>query len=243
MPNSSFQFKQFTIHQDKCAMKVTTDSCLFGAITANALQTGKYEPVRILDIGTGTCLLSLMIAQKNDKVIIDALEIDKDAFSQAMENAAASPLKEKINVIHGDAREFNEQNKYDVIISNPPFYINELKSGNTKKNTAHHSNELELEDLLDVIKKNINMTTGKFFLLLPYKRHAEIMDLLKDKGAYLINEILIRQSVNHEYFRIVIEASFVFTAEPVRNEISIKDESDKYTAGFTELLKDYYLYL
>lgn len=224
-------------------MKVTTDGCLFGAITANALRTGKHEPIRILDIGTGTGLLSLMIAQKNVETIIDALEIDTDACLQATENITASPFRERIKVLHGDAREFNAQNKYDVIISNPPFYINELKSGNIKKDTAHHSSELELDDLLDVIKRNINTTTGKFFLLLPYKRHAEIIYLLKNKGAHLLKETLVRQSINHGYFRIVIEASFVFTTEPVRNEISIKDENDKYTEGFTELLKDYYLYL
>jgi tRNA1Val (adenine37-N6)-methyltransferase len=243
MANSSFQFKQFIIHQDKCAMKVTTDSCLFGAMTADAISKEKFEANRILDIGTGTGLLSLMIVQKNNQAIIDALEIDKDACSQATENINASPFKERINIRQVDAREFTAENKYDVIISNPPFYANELKSGNAKKDTAHHSNELELDDLLDIIKRNINITTGRFFLLLPYKRYDEITNLLKDKSAYLITETLVHQSVNHNYFRIIIEASFVFIAEPMTKEISIKDKDDKYTAEFTELLKEYYLYL
>ncbi len=243
MPNSSFQFKQFIVRQDKCAMKVTTDACLFGAIAANAIQNGNYEARRLLDIGTGTGLLSLMIAQRNNAATIDAIEIDKDTCSQAMENITASPFKERINILHGDARAFTAENKYDVIISNPPFYTNELKSGNTKKDTAHHSNELELDDLLDIIKRNINATTGKFFLLLPYKRYDEIIDLLKDKGAFLIKETLVRQSFNHDYFRIILEASFSFITEPARKEIAIKDEDDKYTAEFTGLLKDYYLYL
>jgi tRNA1Val (adenine37-N6)-methyltransferase len=243
MPNPSFQFKQFTIHQDKCAMKVTTDSCLFGAITAAAIQDKNYPARRILDIGTGTGLLSLMIAQKNNKAIIDALEIDKDACSQAMENISASPFKERINVLHKDAREFISENQYDIIICNPPFYTNELKSGDTKKDTAHHSNELELDDLLDIIKTNINPATGRFFLLLPYKRHEEVIGLLKNKEIYLMTETFVRQSVKHDYFRIILEASFSFITEPVTKEISIKDENDKYTAEFTGLLKDYYLYL
>ena len=243
MPNSSFQFKQFIIHQDKCAMKVTTDSCLFGAITADAISKEKFEANRILDIGTGAGLLSLMIAQKNSKAIIDALEIDKDACEQAMENITASLFKERINILHGDAREFTVENKYDLIISNPPFYTNELKSGNTKKDTAHHSNELELDDLLDIIKRNINTVPGRFFLLLPYKRYNEAIDLLNKKAAYVITETKVRQSVKHDYFRIILEASFSFITESVIKEISIKDEDDKYTAEFTGLLKDYYLYL
>jgi tRNA1Val (adenine37-N6)-methyltransferase len=243
MPNSSFQFKQFTIHQDKCAMKVTTDSCLFGAIAAAAIKNRNYPAQRILDIGTGTGLLSLMITQKNSQSLIDALEIDKDAFFQAQENISASSFKERINVINGDAREFISENKYDIIISNPPFYTNELKSGNVKKDTAHHSNELELNDLLDIIERNINPTAGSFFLLLPYKRNDEIKNLLKKKEAYLIAETLVRQSVKHKYFRIIIEASFSIAAEELSKEISIKDKDDKYTTEFTELLKDYYLYL
>jgi tRNA1Val (adenine37-N6)-methyltransferase len=243
MANSSFQFKQFIIHQDKCAMKVTTDSCLFGAMTADAISKEKFEANRILDIGTGTGLLSLMIVQKNNQAIIDALEIDKDACSQATENINASPFKERINIRQVDAREFTAENKYDVIISNPPFYANELKSGNAKKDTAHHSNKLELDDLLEIIKRNINTVSGRFFLLLPYKRYNEAIDLLKTKEAYLITEIPVRQTVNHDYFRIILEASFSFITGPVTKEISIKDEGDKYTAEFTGLLKDYYLYL
>jgi tRNA1Val (adenine37-N6)-methyltransferase len=243
MPNSSFQFKQFIIHQDKCAMKVTTDGCLFGAITATAIQGSNCPAQKILDIGTGTGLLSLMIAQQNNEAIIDALEIDEDAFSQAMENVSACPFKERINVINGDARKLISQNKYDAIISNPPFYTNELKSGNAKKDTAHHSNELELGDLLDIIKRNINPATGIFFLLLPYKRYDETIDLLKKKAIYLVNMTLVRQSVKHNYFRIILEASFSFITEPATKEISIKGQNDIYTSEFTGLLKDYYLYL
>jgi tRNA1Val (adenine37-N6)-methyltransferase len=224
-------------------MKVTTDSCLFGATTAAAIQDRNYPAQRILDIGTGTGLLCLMILQKNNQTVIDALEIDKDACEQAMENVLVSSFKERIKVIHGDAREFISENKYDIIISNPPFYTNELKSGNTKKDTAHHSNELELDDLLDIIERNINPATGRFFLLLPYKRNDEIKNLLKKKEAYLIAETLIRQSVKHKYFRIIIEASFTIAAEEISKEISIKDKDDNYTTEFTGLLKDYYLYL
>ncbi len=127
MANSYFQFKQFTVHQDRCAMKVTTDSCLFGSWIADKIEKEDSAISNCLDIGTGTGLLSLMVAQKNAGIKIEAIEIDNDASSQAKENIASSPFSENINVIHADVKEYVLENKYDIIISNPPFYEKELK--------------------------------------------------------------------------------------------------------------------
>src|SRR5882724_8546870 len=123
MANTYFQFKQFTIHQDRCAMKVTTDACLFGAWATVGIRKLAPEAKTILDIGSGTGLLSLMIAQQCD-VLIDAVEIDKAAAAQAKENSTASPWKEKIMVIEGDIRYMARYpiNRYDIVICNPPFY-------------------------------------------------------------------------------------------------------------------------
>ena len=144
MANSYFQFKQFTIRQDRCAMKVTTDGCLFGAWAAEKINSvthpdyfGKELVINsCIDIGTGTGLLALMMAQQS-KLFIDTIEIDKDAFEQASENIAASPWAGRIKIIHRDAKGFTSQNKYNVIISNPPFYEKELKGQDAKKNLAH----------------------------------------------------------------------------------------------------------
>ena len=131
MANPYFSFKQFTVRHDRCAMKVTTDSCLFGAWMARELQqlSGIQD---IWDIGTGSGLLSLMVAQKNN-VVIDAIEIDPAAAAQASENSSASPWSENIRIIHEDVRTADPGKKYDVIISNPPFYERELPPATTEK--------------------------------------------------------------------------------------------------------------
>jgi tRNA1Val (adenine37-N6)-methyltransferase len=240
MSNSFFQFKQFIIRQDRCAMKVTTDACLFGALTPTLSRSGEGGE-RVLDIGTGTGLLSLMFAQKNSNSIIDAIEIDDEAFQQANENIAASPFADRIHAILGDARSFSFDKKYDLIISNPPFYENELRSEKKNKNVAHHGEELSFRELFVVIKNNLS-DEGSFFLLLPYKRYNEIREILFELGLAITQLIFIRQSIKHDYFRIILEGKLKLDGrESGLNEISIWDEQQQYTEEFTVLLKDYYL--
>ena len=223
-------------------MKVTTDACLFGAWTAKRVWSQESGVNTILDIGTGAGLLSLMLAQQL-RAAIDAIEIDKDAFEQAKENIAASPWSDRIKVFHGDARSFHFPAQYDLIISNPPFYENELQSNDPKRNLALHSHELLLDELLQVIKSNLSFS-GIFFLLLPYKRHDEIKDVFRKHDLSILQIIFVRQSVKHDYFRIIVMGKSE-TAEAVEtsfDEIAIIEEQ-QYTPKFVELLKDYYLYL
>ena len=226
-------------------MKVTTDACLFGGLTPTLsipIAFGREGEKQVLDIGTGTGLLSLMCAQKNPGFIIDAIEIDEEAFEQAKENVSASPFVNRIQVIYGDARNFSFDKKYDLIISNPPFYEHELKSKKENKNVAHHGEELSLIELFDVIKNNL-AEHGTFFLLLPYKRYKETRNILSEHGLTLTRLIYIRQSTKHDYFRIVIEGKLKqdSSQEMEINEISIWNDEGKYTEEFSVLLKDYYL--
>lgn len=240
MPNTYFQFKQFTVHHDRCAMKVTTDSCVFGAWCAQQIKNGTTGNKTLLDIGTGTSLLSLMIAQKND-LLIDAVEIDTDAAAQAKENITSSPWKNNITVFHNDILSFQPNKKYDFIISNPPFYENELASGKHKKDLAHHSYGLSLAQLLYFIKNHL-AADGQFFLLLPYKRMKETEDLILKHELFIHTKLIVQQSVTHSPFRIVIKAS---RKNIPSNEVhlSITDENRHYTQDFIALLKDYYLHL
>ena len=242
MKNSWFQFKQFLIHQDKSAMKVTTDSCLFGAWVADHLKN-ENAVQSILDIGTGTGLLALMIAQQTS-ARIDALELDPSAALQAKQNSEGSPFRDRINVIHGDVRETKSEKTYDVIVSNPPFYENELKSASNIRNIAHHGDQLKLEELLIIIKKNLK-PDGLFFLLLPFKRDKELEQLLENNQLEIAEKVMIRQSTGHNYFRIVLMGHHknVIKNEPKQSEIAISDGHGSYTAEFTALLSDYYLNL
>ena len=224
-------------------MKVTTDGCLFGAWVAQRINNEKLIINNCLDIGTGTGLLTLMLAQTTEPAF-DAVEIDKDAFEQASKNIAASPWNERITIFHADAKNYVSQNKYDVIISNPPFYEKELKGDDAKKNIAHHNEGLLLPELLSIIKKNLK-PYGSFYLLLPYKRNEEIKKLFTENNLPVQQLIFVRQSVKHNYFRIMLSGKLKTDelTETMIDEISIKDDNDQYTPAFATLLEDYYLHL
>jgi len=239
MSNTYFQFKQFTIHQDRCAMKVCTDACLFGAWVTEKVRSEKYEVRTVMDIGTGTGLLSLMLAQKT-RAIIDAIELDEQAAEQASENFESTPWKERLQVIQADARLVQLGRKYELIISNPPFFENDLKSGDGQRNLALHSKELTLQELLLAVKKYL-AADGKFTVLLPYYRKEAFKNLAFDEGFFLEEEISVKQSPAHSFFRVML--LFTTVEVPARfDTITIHDEGE-YTPSFTALLKDYYLKL
>jgi tRNA1Val (adenine37-N6)-methyltransferase len=219
-------------------MKVCTDACLFGAIAAT------YSPLptsHLLDIGTGTGLLSLMYAQRNPAAIIDAIEIDKAAAEQAEENFNASPWKEDLHIYNEDILHFKPGKKYDAIISNPPFFEGDLRSSDPNKNNAKHDTSLSLDQLLELIHFHL-APSGWFGVLLPYHR-VEYFETLADQfGFYLSRKILVRQSSKHEFFRGILFFS-KNKATPVIAEIVIKEDDGNYSAEFTALLKEYYLNL
>lgn len=244
MGNTFFQFKKFTIHQQLCAMKVSTDACIFGAavaksFAAKALQTDR-PTVDYLDIGTGTGLLSLMVAQKTTAPI-DAIEIDAGAYQQAKENVEAAPFKARITVYKMDVLLFKTNKKYDGIYCNPPFYEHDLRSADAKKNAAKHDTTLTLQQLAEVANSLLK-PDGVFTLLLPYHR---VNDFIKEallKGLYLSEIILVRHSALHPYFRGIL--FFTKTATTLlTKELIIKNEDGTYTDSFIDLLRDYYLHL
>jgi len=221
-------------------MKVCTDACLFGAYIAAALADGKLTATNILDIGTGTGLLSLMLAQKTNAGI-DAVEIDNAAYYQAKGNFEHGPFREQLHVFHSDIAQFDATKKYDCIISNPPFFEKDLKSSDHTKNAAKHDTTLTLQQLLDSVIKHLT-GEGFFAILLPYHRINYFVEEAEKKGLYLSKKILVKQTPLHAWFRGIL----IFTRHqtvPTKEEISIRDNMGDYTAKFIDLLQDYYLYL
>jgi tRNA1Val (adenine37-N6)-methyltransferase len=219
-------------------MKVCTDACLFGAWVADKLEKKEFLPKKIFDIGCGTGLLSLMLAQKTE-AIIDAIEIDADAFLQATENVADSPFKNRINIFHGPVDQFFAHEKYDFIICNPPFYENQLKSNHDAKNVAMHSTSLSFSELATAIKNNLS-DSGTAAVLIPYNSIQILSEKLSTVNLHINQQLDISHSPNHTLFRSILIISSQ-KKNCIKKEISIKDEKGNYSFPFLMLLKDYYL--
>ena len=235
-----FRFKQFTIVQERSAMKVTTDGCLFGAWVAKRLEEKKNDAFRLLDMGAGTGLLSLMIAQAYPKIKIDAIEIDEGSFEDLKFNFERSPWPGRVNGINGDVLDIGSTEIYDVIVCNPPFYGKEWSSPDPGRKLAHHGTGLKLEDLPNLVKKLLS-PAGRFFFLLPYKRAREIRQLFDENELYIHTWLLAKQTPSHEMFRILVEGSLSKPLITNFDELSIKEESGKYSREFKSLVKEYYL--
>ncbi|MBS1669255.1 MAG: methyltransferase [Bacteroidetes bacterium] len=237
MPNNYFQFKQFIIHQDQCAMKVCTDACLLGAWFAEKIPN--YS--ELLDIGSGTGLLMLMLAQKS-KARISGIEIDLQAYKQLKENTGQSKWANRFKVYPGDVRAFSFNEKFDFIISNPPFFENDLVSTVNEKNIAKHSKELSLKELIEAIDANLD-SSGSFGILLPYHRSAYFEELAKSYRFHLKEKLLVKQTVTHSYFRSILHFSKNQVGAADEFTLAIQESEGKYSSEFIELMKDYYLKL
>ncbi|UAY56729.1 tRNA1(Val) (adenine(37)-N6)-methyltransferase [Arachidicoccus terrestris] len=242
MGNDFFRFKQFEVKQGKTAMKVCTDSCLFGAL----LPCIDQNRTRILDIGTGTGLLSLMYAQRHADAQIDAIELDEAAFEQAKENFAVSPWPDRLTAIQADFRSYGsiEENniaKYDLIFSNPPFFEGDLKSADNQRNQALHSTDLGFEGLVRNTEALLQ-PEGIFAVLIPFSRREEMIRIAKEYTLFPYLEYIVAHTQLHDYFRVIQ----LFSRKELENhveEILIRDLKQQYSLKFRELLNPFYLYL
>ncbi|MDR0431348.1 MAG: methyltransferase [Tannerellaceae bacterium] len=235
MANDYFQFKQFNIQQDKCAMKVGTDGVLLGAwASVDSCHT-------ILDIGTGTGLIALMLAQRSIAVI-DALDIDKDAFVQASENVSSSPFANRIQVYHSSFAGFaaSAKKKYDLVVSNPPYFVQSLKSPDNKKNLARHTDTLPLPDLLSGAK-SLLAPNGRIAIILPVQREDELRDITTKNNLHIMKQTIVYPTPEARPKRLLVELSANAPASTVSNSFVIETTRHHYTPEYTTLAKDFYL--
>jgi tRNA1Val (adenine37-N6)-methyltransferase len=240
MANSFFQFKQFRIDQDRSAMKVTTDSCLFGAWVAEQLQRDPSTPKQILDIGAGTGLLSLMIAQKFPAVDIAAIEIDQPAAEQASENILRCPWAAMVRVFNTNIKKIEGVRWFDCIVSNPPFYEQDLTSPDDQKNQAHHDATLPFRELIVQIDRLLS-DNGKFYLLLPAKGIEARIDALQSHGLFIQSRSSVHHDSEHPMMRTLLEGKRSRTEQITTEQINIHEKNGDYSERFRGLLKDYYL--
>jgi len=216
-------------------MKVCTDSCIFGAWSAKHLNGIE----KVLDIGSGTGLLALMLAQKS-QCEIDTIELDPESAGQAQENIKASPWSERIHLIEGDILQYPLTSDYDFIISNPPFFESDLRSPQEKKNKAKHNQSLTLGQLMIVIRRHLT-SVGTFCILLPWHRTGYFEKLATENGFFLWEKLIVRQTATHQPFRSICLFSFKNPEKAVVSELIIKNENGQYTTECAELMSDYYL--
>ena len=218
-------------------MKVCTDACLLGAFVSENLPP---DTVNILDIGTGTGLLSIMLAQKT-AAKIEAIEINEAAAKQARENADLSPWADRIEIFNVAIQAFKTPKKYDLIISNPPFFENDLKSANPERNEAKHDSGLTLQELVTAMKALLS-PTGVAAVLLPHQRTCYFKEIAEASGLFIKKIILVRPSPKHDFFRSIILMSNT-KSSCTESELYIHDNDRQYSPQFVALLKDFYLKL
>ena len=220
MSNPFFQFKQFTIRHDKCAMKVGTDGVLLGA------WAGTESCSRILDVGTGTGLIALMLAQRS-KAVVDAIDIDADACLQAQENAESSLFAGRINVFHSDLADFAQASTH--------------LCPNLQRNTARHTDTLTLEDLLQYSRKLL-APQGRIALILPYDQKDRLTDCIQTQNLFLSKEVSVIPVPDAQPKRLLAELTSEPPASPAFSDrLTIEIARHRYTDEYINLTKDFYL--
>lgn len=231
-----FTFKQFSVNQDRCAMKIGTDGVLLGAWTPLI-----NNPYNVLDIGAGTGILSLMLAQRSNAEQIDAIEIDEDAYEQCVENFEASPWGDKLFCFHAGLDEFVDEpeDEYDLIISNPPFYTDDYKSDNTSRDLARFEDALPFEELIEAAALLLS-DNGIFSVIIPYKEEERFISMCKELDLFPLKITRVKGTPTAEIKRSLL-AFCRIEQTPLIDELVIEISRHNYTSEYIELTKEFYL--
>ncbi len=235
--SKEFKFKQFTIEHDRCAMKIGTDGILLGA------WVELKDSYSILDIGAGTGVIGLMMAQRSDAGLIDAIEIDDDAYEQCVDNFENSPWNDRLFCYHASLEEFAEEmqdeEKYDLIISNPPFYTEDFKGSDEVRNQARFADALPFEDLLNYAS-SLLAKDGEFAVVIPFTEEEKFLEMAKQVNLYPNRITRVRGTKDSPLKRSLLQHSFI-EREVIKDELIIEISRHEYTPEYIELVKDFYL--
>ena len=234
-----FVFKEFTVHQDKTSMKVGTDGVLLGAWCA----VDNY-PDTILDIGAGTGVLSLMLAQRSDAMTIDAVELDENAYEQTVENFESSDWGDRLYCYNASFQEFameisTEEETYDLIISNPPFYTDTFETADASRNKARFTSSLSFQELILGVSKILSKT-GHFAVIIPFKEKENFVSIAHENNLFLNRFCSVQGNPNSEIKRILLEFSF-HVSEIIETHLVIEIKRHQYTEAYKNLTRDFYI--
>ena len=233
MPNNYFSFKHFTIFQDKSAFKVGTDGVLLGAY---ADITGITN---ILEIGTGSGLISLMLAQRSNATIT-AIEPDRDSYNQCCENVNRTDWHKRIKVVHTDLRNFDPQaERYDLIVTNPPYFCDSLKNPDPRKSAARHNDSLSSTDILEGAVRLLK-EDGRMELIMPYVEGNIFIAEAAKCGFFCNNILKIRPLPESNVRRLILTFSRT-RKSPVEKFLTIEHGRHQFTEDYINLTKDFYL--
>lgn len=239
MGTGSFKFKQFEVWHDKCGLKVGTDGVLLGAWT---LPTSTKPRLRMLDVGTGSGLIALMLAQRFGDAHVTAVDIDRSAVSQAKDNVDSSRFSSRIEVVHGDFQKFaslKEEACYDLVVSNPPFHVEDTLSPDSKKNTAKHSDSLPFQSLIEGAAHLLSKD-GTLSVIIPYTAANDFIGLSAVCGLYLSRRCDVRGNERKPFKRSLL--SFCrHIGDTERTELILRGSDNKYTDAYSALTCDFYL--
>ena len=236
MKNTLFRFKQFQIDQSKSAMKIGTDGVLLGAWTSV-----KSKPKTILDIGAGTGLIALMLAQRTEGSIIKAIEIDAAAAAEAAENFKNSPWFDRLELIHVDFLNYTQKSgeAFDLIVSNPPFFTAPFKVSEDSRSTARNNHHLRYEDLFSCADQLLN-PKGSFSMVCPFEYRNKLITLGLEHDLHLVQELHVRGTITSPFKRTLMR--FEHTKASLQTEELILEESrHQRTFEHQQLVKDFYL--
>jgi tRNA1Val (adenine37-N6)-methyltransferase len=234
---TKFSFKQFSLEQDRCAMKIGTDGVLLGAWTP--LDNNPYS---ILDIGTGTGVIALMLAQRSHAEQIDALEIDEDAYEQSVDNFENSPWSDRLFCFHAGLDEFVEEpeDEYDLIVSNPPFYSEDYKTECNQRDMARFQDAMPFEELIEAAAMFLS-ENGIFSVIIPFKEEENFVALAKECELYPQKITRVKGTPTTEIKRSLLAFSRNETSAFLVDELVIETSRHQYTTEYIELTKDFYL--
>ena len=233
MPNPYFAFKQFTVRHDRCAMKVGTDGVLLGA------WTDLSHSRRILDIGTGTGLIALMLAQRCMDARITAIDLDSAAVEQAQENIQASPWKDRIEALQQDICTYPPNGTFDTIVSNPPYFIDSLKCPDGQRSTARHTDTLDADRLIGKVSELLT-SDGRFSIILPAEQTEDLIRVAGEKGLHPSRQTWVITRPGLSPKRILMEFRKIpVTLQP--DELVIELERHVYSEEYIALTQEFYL--